>query len=299
VQGFLYRDRLHVAAELDGAGNVVSRFVYASNSNAPAYMNKAGRTYRIVSDHLGSPRLVVDVQTGQIAQQLDYDEFGQVVGDTSPGFQPFGFTGGVYDQDTGLVHLGARDYDPAAGRWTIKDPIGFAGGDTNVYLYVSSDPINTRDPSGLCDEYKKCRDKFLEDHFGELARGFADLFSIQSALGINGSDLWIEYWESAIEVLAVKGGALAGLQQVGWVLVYGSAEATPELAGAAAAAGAFLIQGVYLVGLGAAIVGTGATVATSLLELVAQYECHDRLQGPPPPPEPPWMGCDPTTGQGC
>ena len=45
--------------------------------------------------------------------------------------------------------LWARDYDPAMGRWTNKDPIGFAGGDTNVYAYVGSDRVNGVDPEGL------------------------------------------------------------------------------------------------------------------------------------------------------
>jgi RHS repeat-associated protein len=86
--------------------------------------------------------------TGQIAQRLDYDEFGRVLADTSPGFQPFGFAGGLYDPDTGLVRFGARDYDATVGRWTAKDPILFAGGDTNLYAYASGDPVNNVDPSG-------------------------------------------------------------------------------------------------------------------------------------------------------
>ncbi len=69
--------------------------------------------------------------------------------DTNPGFQPFGFAGGLYDRDTGLTRFGARDYDPTIGRWTDKDPIGFAGGDTNLYAYVANDPINFLDPNGL------------------------------------------------------------------------------------------------------------------------------------------------------
>jgi len=52
----------------------------------------------------------------------------KVLSDTSPKFQPFGFAGGLYDPDTGLVRFGARDYDAAAGRWTAKDPSRFAGG---------------------------------------------------------------------------------------------------------------------------------------------------------------------------
>jgi len=97
---------------------------------------------------LGSPRLVVDVATGQVAQRLDYDAFGRVTMDSNPGFQPFGYAGGLYDYQTGLVRFGARDYDASTGRWLAKDPVGFSGGDTNLYGYVLNDPINFTDPLG-------------------------------------------------------------------------------------------------------------------------------------------------------
>jgi RHS repeat-associated protein len=151
VQGFLYENQLEPVAELDGAGNLVSRFVYCGcgAGNIPQYILKGGATYRILSDHLGSPRLVVDSSTGTVLQRMDYDEFGNVILDTNPGFQPFGFAGGIYDRDTGLVRHGVRDYDPETGRWTAKDPIKFDGGDTNFYGYVFNDPVNGLDPSGL------------------------------------------------------------------------------------------------------------------------------------------------------
>lgn len=148
-QGFLYQNPLNPIVELDGQGNVVARFVYADKGNVPAYMLKGGKTYRIISDHLGSPRLTVDTETGEIVQQMAYDVWGKVISDTSPGFQPFGFAGGLYDQYTGFVRFGARDYDPETGRWTAKDPIGFAGGDANLYGYVSNDPVNFLDIFGL------------------------------------------------------------------------------------------------------------------------------------------------------
>jgi RHS repeat-associated protein len=112
-------------------------------------MVRDGVVYRIITDHLGSPRFVVNTADGSIAQQMDYDVFGNVTLDTNPGFQSFGFAGGLYDRDAGLVHLGARDYDPHTGRWTAKDPILFAGGDTNLYGYVQNDPVNLVDTFGL------------------------------------------------------------------------------------------------------------------------------------------------------
>lgn len=149
VQGFLWDDQTQISAELDGAGNVVSTFIYATHRNLPDYMVKNGTSYLIVADHLGSPRLVVDSTTGAIAQRLDYDAWGRVILDTNPGFQPFGFAGGLYDTATGLLRFGARDYDPAVGRWTARDPVLFSGGDTNLYGYVLSDPINITDVQGL------------------------------------------------------------------------------------------------------------------------------------------------------
>jgi RHS repeat-associated protein len=106
-------------------------------------------TYRIITDHLGSPRLVIDAVTGQIVQRMAYDVFGRVIFDDNPGFQPFGFAGGLYDPDTKLTRFGARDYDAETGRWTAKDPILFNGGDANLYGYVLNNPVNWLDLWGL------------------------------------------------------------------------------------------------------------------------------------------------------
>ena len=88
-QGWLYAGQLSPVAELDGNQQVVARFVYGSKSNVPDYLVKGGVTYRIITDQLGSVRLVVNSQTGVIAQQLSYDEFGVVLQDSIPGFQHF------------------------------------------------------------------------------------------------------------------------------------------------------------------------------------------------------------------
>ena len=61
---------------------------------------------------------------------------------------PLGFAGGLFDRDTGLVRFGYRDFDPEVGRWAAKDPIGFAGGDTDLYGYCFNNPVNGIDPDG-------------------------------------------------------------------------------------------------------------------------------------------------------
>jgi RHS repeat-associated protein len=149
VQGFLYQGQLAPVAELDGGNQVVSRFVYASRLNVPTYMIKGGLTYRLITDHLGTVRLVVNTTDGTVAQRIDYDEFGRITRNTAPDFQPFGYAGGLLDSRTGLTRFGARDYDPAIGRWTAKDPLSFAGGDGNLYSYVANNPISQSDPYGL------------------------------------------------------------------------------------------------------------------------------------------------------
>ncbi|UZP69164.1 RHS repeat-associated core domain-containing protein [Desulfovibrio mangrovi] len=53
------------------------------------------------------------------------------------------------DSDTGLVHLGYREYDPRIGRFIQPDPLGYAGGDVDVYGYCLDDPVNLVDPLGL------------------------------------------------------------------------------------------------------------------------------------------------------
>ncbi len=161
VQGWLYQDQLNPVVQIDEsdgfaglslATDTVARFVYGSRPNVPDYMVKGGVTYRIISDHLGSPRLVIDESNSNpvtaVVQRLDYDEFGQVIADNNPGFQPFGFAGGIYDADTRLVRFGARDYDSQVGRWTAKDRIRFNAGDPNLFAYVLGDPVQLLDADG-------------------------------------------------------------------------------------------------------------------------------------------------------
>lgn len=64
---------------------------------------------------------------------------------------PFTFVGqtGVMDDSSGLYFMRNRIYDPAVGRFTQRDPIGFSGSDANTYRYVQNNPLGFIDPLGL------------------------------------------------------------------------------------------------------------------------------------------------------
>ena len=217
VQGWLYANQLNPIAEMDGAGNVVSTFVYGTKGNVPDYMEKNGTTYRIISNHLGSPVMVVDSATGTVAQAVTYDEFGNIIADTNPGFIPFGFAGGLYDQQTKLTRFGARDYDAESARWTSKDPIRFDGGDTNLYGYVIADPVNRNDLSGLSS------DNLLPQmpSFTEAAP--------QSSFAAPVADIVVGGIEVGASVVAGVAGGICLIDPVTWpwamVLLPGSVEA--------------------------------------------------------------------------
>jgi RHS repeat-associated protein len=141
TEQFVYLDAGPIA-QIGPSGEVAKRFVYATGQFAPDYMIAADRTYRIVVDHSGSPRLVIDVETGEIAQRLDFGPFGRTVRDSASGFQPFGFAGGVADTHTGLVHFATGTYDPTTGRWTSTASLFPVLYETNPYTFGNNDPVN-------------------------------------------------------------------------------------------------------------------------------------------------------------
>jgi len=151
VRRYLLADGNRVVAEYDGSGTLISQFFYATRRHVPDFMIQGTNIYRFITDQLGSVRLVVKVNeaTPTIVQQIEYDVWGNVTNTPATFDQPFGFAGGLWDRETGLVHFGAREYDPEVGRWLQRDPILFGGGDTNLYAYAGGDPVNAIDPNGL------------------------------------------------------------------------------------------------------------------------------------------------------
>jgi len=88
-------------------------------------------------------------ETTTVVNHLTYTSYGDIASQTSPAKQPYyTYTTRVWDGDSDLYYYRARWYDSAAGRFTSEDPIGFAGGETNLFRYVQNSPTMFSDPSG-------------------------------------------------------------------------------------------------------------------------------------------------------
>ena len=194
---WLYRDSRRPIAELDGIGTVLRRFVCADSDVAdksaltsirerfgltrgssltaadlahPTYIMEGEQILRVITDHLGSTRLVIDTTTGAVVQAVTYDAWGALTSLTGTYLPAFGFAGGLYDPDTGLVHLGAREYDPQAARWMSKEPMKNSG-TLNFYQYAGGDPVNAVDPEGLAKATAPDSQKVLDSICGPNAEG--------------------------------------------------------------------------------------------------------------------------------
>lgn len=148
-----------IVAILDGNNNLVSLFTQGPGADEPLYVRQAsGAEYSLHADGLGSIAAHADA-AGNLVERIVYNSFGRgviadvrgqdvVFSSVSITGSPYSFTGREWDFEAGLYYYRARYYSPDTGRFLSRDPISFAGGDTNLYRYVANSPTNARDPLG-------------------------------------------------------------------------------------------------------------------------------------------------------
>jgi RHS repeat-associated protein len=107
----------------------------------------AGVTSSFLADALGSAIAVAD-SAGVAQTSYTYDAFGQTTVTGASNASSYQYTGREND-GTGLYYYRARYYAPLIQRFISQDPIGFTGGDLNLYAYVGNQPTNRDDPLGL------------------------------------------------------------------------------------------------------------------------------------------------------
>jgi RHS repeat-associated protein len=116
----------------------------------------AGTHHYYYTDPQGTVLAKADAN-GNIIAMYDYAPYGTAVASMNPAPNGPGYTGHVTDPESGLVYMQARYYDPAVGRFLSRDPAGQKAG-FNDYAYVSDNPINKIDPTGMfqCNNKASC-----------------------------------------------------------------------------------------------------------------------------------------------
>ncbi len=101
----------------------------------------------LLPDALGSTVALGD-GTGTLQTQYTYEPFGYATQTGLASTSSYKYTGRE-DDGSGLDYYRARYYHPRLQRFIAEDPIGFEGGDVNLYEYVSGNPLIFTDPTGL------------------------------------------------------------------------------------------------------------------------------------------------------
>jgi RHS repeat-associated protein len=138
---------LKVAQELNSSNGVTANLLTGLNVDEFFIRTASSTTSTLLADALGSTIGLVG-SSGSIATSYTYQPFGATTTGGAANTNPYQFTGREND-GTGLYFYRARYYSPMLQRFTAQDPIGFAGGDPNLYAYAENDAINLPDPEGL------------------------------------------------------------------------------------------------------------------------------------------------------
>ena len=139
----------NIAIEIfnDVNGNVLKTwYTHGVGTDEHLALERNGSYNYYYSDGLGSITTITD-GSANIVQSYSYDSFG-VPRPSTNFLNPYTYTGREWEKETGLYYYRARYYDPMEGRFISKDPLGFSGGDVNLFAYAGNNPLNFTDPNG-------------------------------------------------------------------------------------------------------------------------------------------------------
>lgn len=168
-------------------------YVFGPGLDQPlAYRDDQGPWTFLHADPLGHVLAYSD-GAGARVDRAAFDAWGALTRAPAAG-RPVFFAGRLVDPVAGLVHLRARFYDPALGRFLTPDPAGLLGG-ANGYAYALNDPLGRVDPLGLWDELPE----WLRARLRPLAEGLPP--GLRQGLAATATALWSALDPGARETL--------------------------------------------------------------------------------------------------
>ena len=156
---FVYDLDGQLLGEYDGQGKPIREYAWLKHipvamwAADPANPSGAPLVYFIHTDHLNTPRVVVD-RNGKTRWRWLAEPFGTTAPETNPSglgdfTQNLRMPGQYADAESGLWYNYSRSYDSTTGRYSQSDSVGLAGGSASTYTYVDGNPLVFVDPLGL------------------------------------------------------------------------------------------------------------------------------------------------------
>ena len=145
TQYFLVDSSRNVVYKADSLGQQLSVISAPGIDSHLATIDESGHVIYGLRDGLNSTVMAVD-ENATVIDTFAYEPFGETTASDNSDY-PFLYTGRTQVDDD-LFYYRARFYDPKAGRFISEDPIGFGGGDVNLYRYVGNNATNFGDPTG-------------------------------------------------------------------------------------------------------------------------------------------------------
>ena len=161
-------------------------------------------TWTPLYDGNGNVLALMNAQNGSIGARYEYDAFGGVLRATGSKaeWNPIRFSTKFEDVESGLVYYGFRYYDPVAGRWPSRDPIGEQGG-INLYGMVGNDAVNRVDYLGLWKIKRNSREKRTTAYpeRGDTIRSLAAAVHLDVDEFRSWTGGWGEQYDGALTIL--------------------------------------------------------------------------------------------------
>ena len=158
---FVYNENAQLVGEYNNAGARNQEIIWLGNLPVGVIAGTAATPvlHYIESDHLGTPRVIVDAtrNVGIWRWNQSNDPFGESTPNQNPDGDATSFTfnlrfaGQYRDAESGYFYNVNRYFDPSTGRYLESDPIGLGGG-ISTYAYAMSSPLRYADSLGLACE---------------------------------------------------------------------------------------------------------------------------------------------------
>ncbi len=190
---------------------------YLLDPNGNVLGERIGSThYYFLTDHLGSVVAVISGDGQTVSDRYGYDPYGNTTYSSGSVSNPWGYVGG-YTDSTGLIHFGARYYDPSMARWTQIDP---AHQGPSLYEYAGDDPVNFSDPSGAFCCYHRTTTVVATTYWGRYHWDWVHVWLYASPTDVAHAQGALTWLAGILTVVLLALGQPELLAAIGLVIAY-------------------------------------------------------------------------------